>query len=94
MSGHRPRRESASNAKELDTALKENRKLKRELAKMQKYVSKLLNQQANPPDPEVPAEPLSSDGVQCPTCNHALSVVNLGVKSLRVCKSCGWRKVV
>lgn len=94
MSGHRPRRETASNAKELDAVQKENGKLKKEVAKLQKYVAKLLSRQAATlPDEEEQVEHLQTDGVQCPDCNKPLSVVNLGVKSLRVCKACGWRKV-
>ena len=94
MAGHIPRRETASNAKELDTANKENRKLKREVAKLQKYVAKLLAQQAEPSAPEDEScEPLDSEGVQCPVCEKQLSTVNLGLKTLRACKNCGWRKV-
>lgn len=96
MAGHIPRRDSASNAKELDTAKKENRKLKRELSKLQKYVAKLLDQSEMFPDPEMNEEiklpPV--EGAQCPTCQGPLSIVNLGTKTLKACKSCGWRKVV
>lgn len=93
MAGHIPRRETASNAKELDSANKENRKLKREIAKLQKYVAKLLSQPAHAEPDEEPVR-LSVEGVQCPQCEAPITTVNLGVKVLKACKACGWRKAM
>lgn len=87
---HLPRRDSASNAREIDDLQKINRKLKREVSKLQKIIAKLLSQSACE---EESAEPLSKSGVECPACGKDFTTVNLGIKTLQICKSCGWKKV-
>ncbi len=93
MSGHRPRRDSQSNVKEFNELRRENSSLKRQVSRLQSYVSKLLGQQSTTEPDDEPVASLDSSGVQCPECNGPLTTVNLGVKTLRGCKGCGWRKV-
>lgn len=94
MSGHRPRRDSQSNVKEFNDLRRENNALKRQVSRLQSYVTKLLGQQATVVDPESEElVRLDTSGVQCPECNGPLTTVNLGIKTLRGCKGCGWRKV-
>jgi hypothetical protein len=89
---HKPRRDTASDAKELDFYRKENRKLKRQLARAEKRVEKLVSTEESAED-EVPV-PLSNEGVDCPSCQQPVKTIQLGVKTLKACKACGWRKVV
>lgn len=93
MSGHRPRRDSASDAKELQTLRKENHKQQREISRLTKMLSKVLVSEEESAEDEDDVTPLSDEGVQCPECNNPLTVVNLGIKTLRACKGCGWRKM-
>lgn len=89
--GKRPQQDSAH--KELAETKRENHTLKRQLSKLQKKIIKLL-QEGPPsmPDEELVA-PLEITGAECPDCQEALSVVSLGIKTLKVCKACKWRKV-
>lgn len=96
MSGHRPRRDTQSNVKEFYELRRENATLKRTISKLQSYVTKLLQNPNGAHEPlaeESEAKPLDTSGVQCPSCSGPLTTVNLGVKTLRGCKGCGWRKV-
>lgn len=93
---HKPRRDSASDAKELDDYRKENRKLKRDVSRLEKLLTKaLVHATGTTSNPEEPSEPpLSTEGVNCPECGDPLRIIPLGVKTLRACKGCGWRKAV
>ena len=95
MSGHRPRRDTSSNVKEFNEIRRENQSLKRQVSRLQSYVAKLLGQNDNiaTEDEEQGPKPLDTSGVQCPDCSGPLTTVNLGIKTLRGCKGCGWRKV-
>lgn len=97
MSSKRPSHEP-SLQKELAETKRENHKLKRQLAKLQKRLVKLL--ESGPTEgykeDDIATEtttPLDSTGVQCPECESPLSAVRFGLKTLRVCKSCKYRKV-
>jgi hypothetical protein len=93
-SGHRPQRETSSSNKELAEVKRENHKLKRQIARLQKYVTKLMEQgPASVVPDEGPVQPLENS-IDCQTCGKPLTIVSFGTKVLKACKACGWRQVV
>ena len=95
MNDKRPPKE-VSQSKELAETKRENHKLKRQLAKLQKRLVKVLESGApaeESPEDTLVIDNLSVSGDQCPECNETLTVLSFGPKTLRVCKKCKWRKV-
>lgn len=95
MNDKRPPKE-VSQSKELAETKRENHKLKRQLAKLQKRLVKVLESGGTsyPDDEDVPLLPLEQSSNTCPDCNGTLTVVQVGPKTLHACKACKWRKVV
>jgi len=96
LNDKRPPKE-VSQSKELAETKRENHKLKRQMAKLQKRLVKVLESGGVPAE-ESPGETLvvdnlSPSGDQCPECSETLTVMSFGPKTLRVCKKCKWRKV-
>lgn len=78
--------------KELAETKRENHRLKRQVSKLQKYVHKLLDQGPASVTPDDAHAPLDNS-LDCPSCQSPVKTVNLGFRSLRACKACGWRQV-
>lgn len=94
MNDKRPPKE-VSQSKELAETKRENHKLKRQLAKLQKRLVKALESGgAIPDDEEVTLPALEQSSNSCPDCNGTLTVVQIGPKTLHACKACKWRKAV
>jgi len=98
MSPRKLPQQEVSLSRELAETKRENHKLKRQLAKMQKRLVKAIETEASPEvDDEVTAleqaPKQDTTGVACPSCDGPVTVIKLGTKALKACKNCGWRKM-
>lgn len=95
---HRPRRDAASQEKELREAKQETRKLKVQLAQVRKQLVKALGGRdivsENDPEPAmVESEETAEDQQSCPACGEKeIREVDAGPKVYLVCAACRWRK--
>lgn len=90
---HRSQSEEKQRSRQLVDLKRENQSLKRKISKLQKYLQKVLESGLDPTPAEESPEHLGTDTSACPACgSHDLGQVALPGGTLRVCKSCGWRK--
>lgn len=70
---------------------RENKHLKKQLARADKAVNKLHNATLDIVDEIEPIIVTKED--KCPNCKSKLSLIDLGPKTVVVCKSCSYRKI-
>lgn len=86
--------ESKSNAKLISELKSENHKLRRQVKRLERQVEKGLREDFVDEEGDADLAERVDSRFDCPSCNSGmLETVNLGIKSLRVCRKCKYRQV-
>jgi septal ring factor EnvC (AmiA/AmiB activator) len=93
---HRAKTKEGPSKKELAELQRENHRLRREVARLQKYIDKLVATRDRQEAEEAEAPVLlDTKAFQCPNCHsEKIKMVQLGHRALRVCIDCAWRAML
>jgi hypothetical protein len=90
-----PKKENRLKKREVEDELNklktENKRLKREIARLTKFLSRPLSESED----EFNTNLVPKSSAQCPKCKcNEIGEVKIGTKLIMVCKKCLWRKMV
>ena len=95
---HKPQRDAAR-ARELAELKQENKHLKRQIARLRKYIEKLqgVGVVEEYEEPEITqeveqSEEESSDSQKCPNCKNHLIIIKTPTTKIVGCTNCKWRQ--
>lgn len=89
---HRPQSDEKTRNKLLATLKQENHQLKRQISRLQKTLTKVLNAAGTQYEDDQQVE-FKNPLLECPDCKQpSIKSIQLPFGNMLVCMTCGWRK--